>query len=151
MANNKVQLANGTVLIDLTADTVTPETLMQGVTAHDKSGNLIVGTATGGGGVLIKTNIIVPVSSFEEYSPVDEQEQNIFSSGFEYKATVPVSGITEEMTPQIIFDIKTVYDSDITILNQIQSYNGGFYIYSDNIPKQSIKILVAEFREGEYI
>lgn len=30
---------------DLTGDTVTPETLANGVTAHDKSGNVIVGTA----------------------------------------------------------------------------------------------------------
>lgn len=151
MANNKVQLANGTVLIDLTADTVTPETLMQGVTAHDKSGNLIVGTATGGGGVLIKTNIIVPVSSFEEYSPSDEIEQTIYDSGFEYKATIAVSGITDEMIPQIIFDVDSVNNSGINIINQIQTYNGGFYLYSDSIPEESLSILTAEFREGEYI
>ena len=45
---NKV-VYNGIVLIDLTEDTVTPSTLMQGYTAHDKSGALITGTATGGG------------------------------------------------------------------------------------------------------
>lgn len=44
---NKV-VYNGTTLIDLTADTVTASTLMQGYTAHDKSGALITGTATGG-------------------------------------------------------------------------------------------------------
>ena len=48
MANNKVQLADGTVLLDLTGDTVDAEHLMQGYTAHDKSGAAIVGTATGG-------------------------------------------------------------------------------------------------------
>lgn len=50
MAVSKIELANGEVLIDLTADTVTPETLAEGVTAHDKSGAVIVGTMTGGGG-----------------------------------------------------------------------------------------------------
>ena len=40
----------GDTLIDLTGDSVTPETLAQGVTAHDASGQLIVGTMTGGGG-----------------------------------------------------------------------------------------------------
>lgn len=44
---NKV-VYNGIVLIDLTEDTVTADTLMQGYTAHDKSGALITGTATGG-------------------------------------------------------------------------------------------------------
>lgn len=44
-----------TVLVDLTADTVTPETLLQGYTAHDKSGALITGTNTGGGNDFIVT------------------------------------------------------------------------------------------------
>lgn len=44
MANNKVQLADGTVLVDLTEDTVTPQTMLSGATAHDKSGTQITGT-----------------------------------------------------------------------------------------------------------
>lgn len=52
MANNQYvnKVVKGTdTLIDLTADTVTASALMQGYTAHDKSGAPIVGTATGGG------------------------------------------------------------------------------------------------------
>lgn len=49
MATNKVEYF-GKVLIDLTEDSVTPETLAEGVTAHDKSGAVIVGTMTSGGG-----------------------------------------------------------------------------------------------------
>ena len=45
MANSKVQLADGTVLMDLTGDTVSPETLVQGATAHDAAGNAITGTS----------------------------------------------------------------------------------------------------------
>lgn len=48
MAVNKVIYA-GETLIDLTSDTVTPETLAEGVTAHDSSGNLIIGTMLPGG------------------------------------------------------------------------------------------------------
>lgn len=43
MEVNKVQLANGEVLIDLTSDSVTEETLAEGATAHDASGNPIIG------------------------------------------------------------------------------------------------------------
>lgn len=43
MAINKVVL-NDVVKLDLTADTVTPETLAEGVTAHDAAGNPITGT-----------------------------------------------------------------------------------------------------------
>ena len=46
---NKVVFA-GETLIDLTGDSVTPETLGKGVTAHDKSGAQIVGTMESGGG-----------------------------------------------------------------------------------------------------
>lgn len=44
MANNKIQLANGEVLIDLTGDTVTPESLEAGITAHNAAGEQITGT-----------------------------------------------------------------------------------------------------------
>ena len=44
MANSKVQLANGTVLIDLTGDTVEASVLRSGYTAHDASGQAVTGT-----------------------------------------------------------------------------------------------------------
>lgn len=44
MGVSRVDLSNGEVLIDLTGDTVTPEKLANGTTAHDKSGNAITGT-----------------------------------------------------------------------------------------------------------
>lgn len=51
MANNKVQLADGTVLIDLTDSTLDDASQLQsGITAYDRSGTKITGTATGGGG-----------------------------------------------------------------------------------------------------
>lgn len=43
MANNKVQLSDGTVLLDLTGDTVSSQTLLSGVTAHNAAGDPIVG------------------------------------------------------------------------------------------------------------
>lgn len=45
MAISKV-VAGGEVLLDLTKDTVSEETLAKGVTAHDKAGNEITGTST---------------------------------------------------------------------------------------------------------
>lgn len=42
---NKV-VYDGEVLIDLTADTVTPDKLAKGITAHDKSGAPVTGTST---------------------------------------------------------------------------------------------------------
>ena len=42
MAVNKVEI-NGEVKLDLTQDTVSADTLLQGVTAHDAAGNPVVG------------------------------------------------------------------------------------------------------------
>lgn len=50
MGINIVKLADGEVLIDMTSDTVTPETLAEGATAHDASGEKITGTMTAGTG-----------------------------------------------------------------------------------------------------
>lgn len=47
MANNKVVLADGSVLIDLTSDTVTAQTLVKGYIAHNAAGNVIVGEYEG--------------------------------------------------------------------------------------------------------
>ena len=48
MANNKIQLKSGEVLMDLSGDTVTPETLLAGTTAHNAAGEPITGTAESG-------------------------------------------------------------------------------------------------------
>ena len=49
MAISKVVYA-GETLVDLTSDTVTADVLKEGYTAHDKAGNPVVGTFSGGGG-----------------------------------------------------------------------------------------------------
>ena len=48
MAVNKVDV-NGVTVLDLTQDSVTPETLQKGYTAHDKSGTKITGTMANNG------------------------------------------------------------------------------------------------------
>ena len=65
MANNpyvnKVDLADGTTLIDLTGDTVTAGSMLPGVTAHSASGALITGTMTG-------VTILAPSSGTNSFS-----------------------------------------------------------------------------------
>lgn len=67
---------SGNTLIDLTGDTVTPETLAKGATAHDKSGEQIVGTFEGGGGGGDLARILFTEKTFVEHNiteiPADE-------------------------------------------------------------------------------
>ena len=58
MSVNKVVYGT-TVLVDLTEDTVTADTLLKGATAHNAAGELITGTASGG----ISLTITVTVDS----------------------------------------------------------------------------------------
>ena len=53
---NKVQLANGETIIDISDSTVTPETLAEGVTAHDASGRKITGKMIPGGGSSVQSD-----------------------------------------------------------------------------------------------
>lgn len=46
MANSKIVLGNGEVLIDLTADTVTKDKILKGYTAHGADGEVMTGTCT---------------------------------------------------------------------------------------------------------
>lgn len=57
MSVNKVQLANGETIIDISDSTVTPETLAEGVVAYNAKGERIVGTMkAGSGGANISTS-----------------------------------------------------------------------------------------------
>ena len=56
MSVNKVQLANGETIIDISDSTVTPETLAEGVTAHDASGQKITGKMVPGGSKTVQTD-----------------------------------------------------------------------------------------------
>lgn len=47
----------GDTLLDLTADTVTPETLLKGATAHNAAGEAITGTLEAGGGAAAESDI----------------------------------------------------------------------------------------------
>lgn len=57
MAINKV-IYQGDVLVDLTQDTVTPETLLEGVTAHAQNGEIITGTACVGSEVNLQDKTV---------------------------------------------------------------------------------------------
>lgn len=46
MANSKIVLSSGEVLIDLTGDTVEASKLLKGITAHGKDGEAVIGTCT---------------------------------------------------------------------------------------------------------
>lgn len=92
---------NGTngeeTLIDLTEDTVTPETLAAGETAHDASGERITGTMTGG-------NKDIPSYHFVESARVLENIEN-------FKASHPNSLIFGAVSDIHIYNGNATYEA----------------------------------------
>lgn len=54
MSVNKVELKNGETLIDISGDTVRPEFLRQGYTAHNAAGEQITGSLSGTAPILLE-------------------------------------------------------------------------------------------------
>lgn len=112
---NKV-VYNGTTLIDLTSDTVTPETLIQGYTAHDASGALVTGIA-GAGGIVV----------------TDEQE----SHGGTIKHISGVERITgtRNITVNGLVDVASVKYANVQVPVTYSSSDkhGTFAVYSSDV------------------
>lgn len=98
-------------------------------------------------GSIIVENITIPASSFVLYETNDPEETAIKNLGYTYRAEKNVSGVTSNMIPYITFSIPSVDASGVTLLNEVCTYNGGFYIYASGLPGSKITILTAEFRK----
>lgn len=85
MANNKV-IYNGNILIDLTGDSVAQDKLLQGYTAHDKSGAIITGNYTPPVPVT-QQKVVTPQATGFDVTP---------SSGYDYLTKVTVGAIPYE-------------------------------------------------------
>lgn len=108
--------------------------------------NIIGGTGFDPTPVRIE-NVSVFPEYFTDFSSSDDEESKLIEMGYEYRASVPVSGVTETMFPYLTISVYDVDESGIGMANQFRCYNGGVYLYSDGIPETAITILTAEFRK----
>ena len=93
-------------------------------------------------------NVSVVPGYFETFSASDDEESKLIEMGYEYRASVPVSGVLETMFPYLTVSLYDVEESGIGLANQFRCYNGGVYLYSDGVPENNITILTAEFRKA---
>lgn len=57
---------------------------------------------------------------------------------FGYRAAVALSGVTESMTPEVIFDVREAVGGGFAPV--ANSYNGGVYIYATEPPSGGVTI-----------
>lgn len=120
MANNKVQLSDGTTLMDLTQDTVTPQTLLSGATAHNAAGEQISGAVAP-----VRYDVAQDLTSDQKKQARDNigasatvtmRKVTLTTAGWNSSTkqqTVAVSGILADTTKQCIYPapVDTSYDS----------------------------------------
>lgn len=93
-------------------------------------------------------NVMALASYFGTFTASNDEETKLIEMGYEYRASVPVSGVLETMFPYLTISLYDVEESGIGLANQFRCYNGGVYLYSDGIPETTITILTAEFRKA---
>lgn len=95
MANNKFQLSDGTVLLDLTGDTAVESDVAQGKTFHKADGSIAVGTATGGGTEQdMYAGAHSPLSSVDGDLWVDTSDEGALINAIETTASASSTSIT---------------------------------------------------------
>ena len=107
---NKIDF-NGQTLIDLTSDTVTPETLANGVTAHNASGVVITGSMTPGTGDLSQ----IIAENFDETKDYEVGDYVIYSNCLYCFSASHTAGEWDdtEVTPVTVTDTKVDRSGDV--------------------------------------
>ena len=93
-------------------------------------------------------NVSVLPYYFDAFSASDDEEAKLIEMGYEYRASVPISGVVKTMFPYLTISLYDLEESGIGVANQFRCYNGGVYLYSDGVPESNITILTAEFRKA---
>lgn len=130
MAVNKVQI-NGETKLDLTQDTVTPETLLKGTTAHNAAGEEITGSMGS-----IKSYTATIGTTWTEDSDTEVKTQSVAIPGVLATHTAKVdhaytgSGTSEDYAAFV--EAENQYLTYITN-GYAETYNGGvkFTIFGD--------------------
>lgn len=132
MAINKI-VYNGGTLIDLTSDTVTADKLLEGYTAHDRSGTLITGTASGSGSGAVWQDVNGYVHLSDEgdielqtksVTPSESAQQVRPDSGYYALSSVSVGAISSAYVGS---GITRRGSSDLTVSGATVAVPAGYY------------------------
>ena len=126
MAVNKVEYGEETI-IDLTADTVSSDALLEGVTAHASNGEVITGSLNlDNYYTKEETNALIPdVSGYATQQYVNQQVSGIDLSNYATKAEVPsVDGLATETFVNAAVEAAQPDLTDYAKKSDIPSLNG---------------------------
>ena len=154
MANNKVQLSDGTTLMDLTQDTVTPQTLLSGAAAHNAAGEKISGAVAP-----VRYDVAQDLTSDQKKQARDNigasatvtmRKVTLTTSGWNSSTkqqTVAVSGILADGTKQkvICSPVDESYDSawNSCYVQCVGHEADSLTFQCDEIPTAAVEVFVS--------
>jgi hypothetical protein len=154
MAVNKVE-AFGETLIDLTGDTVTPETLAQGATAHNAAGESITGVMPASGGTSNILQVTTTASLSSEMGGVlyntshsFSEIKNAYNNGYFIFIIIDISQISANTfisIPLTIIDFANNFASFSTVvdLGGTPAYVGCYVFESESLNNFMIRPIAA--------
>lgn len=157
MAYNKFIFKDGEVALDLTSDTITPDKLKEGVTAHDRSGNAIVGTAVEPSGeIAITENGSVDVAQYATANVQVEptlQDKTITvngaitaDEGYDGLGTVTVA--VPDTIPDLQDKTATITANGTTTITSDAGYDGlNSVSVTVNVPAPTHEVYAGEYEE----
>ena len=86
-------------MLDLTSDTVTPETLLIGTTAHNAKGEIITGTLEAGGGGTEELSALLKIFGCSDYEISVVQEDTLYSH---QRINIPITNETLKSSLRMI-------------------------------------------------
>lgn len=122
---NKVELADGRTLIDISGDTVTAEKMLSGTTAHDKSGAQVTGSIQSKSATSYNTSQSDQTIEAGQYLEGAQTIRKVVTSGISasnIKAGISVK-VGDELDTGRIEDVTGTYTSDATA-GQLDIRNG---------------------------
>lgn len=135
MPNSKIQLSDGTILLDLTGDTVTPAVLGSGYKAHNKSGEAITGAATLSSDLSFSNKTVAASAWAADTTYAD----------YPFRAAISCSGATTNHFPDVVFSDLDAISGTFSPISV--SFNGGVYIYAWEKPTETVTVPMIYFNK----
>ena len=92
-------------------------------------------------------DVSVPTTAWAEYVADGDEETALVAAGYTYRAAVALTGVLESMKADVDPSVD-MDDCGAGVWRQTRAYNGGIYLYADDVPTAAFTLLTATVWKG---